>query len=173
METIERRLAAILALDVVGYSRMMGADEAGTLERLKAARNSVIDPLIDEYRGRVVKLIGDGMLVEFDSAVNAVSCAIGIQAGMKRQNDAATEMHPGSPSMWLRIGINSGDVIIDGDDLYGDGVNIAARLESIADRGGIFVSAFVQDSVHNKVDATFEDMGHKQLKNIDHPVRVF
>lgn len=169
MEAVERRLAAVLALDVVGYSRMMGADEAGTLQRLKSVRAAVVDPSIASYHGRVVKVMGDGLLVEFDSAVNAVACAVEIQAGMREREREATGIVP----MRFRIGINSGDVIIDGDDIYGDGVNIAARLESIADPGGIFVSAFVYDSVHKNVPAQFESLGKKKLKNIESPVAVY
>lgn len=166
---IERRLAAILALDVVGFSRMMGADETGTLERLKTIRAEIIDPAITAAHGRIVKLMGDGMLVEFDSAVNAVQCGIDVQDQLHQRNKTVAE----AEAMTLRMGINLGDVIIEGDDIYGDGVNIAARLEAIADVGGIFVSASIQDSAHNKVSADFEDLGDKQLKNIDHPVRVY
>jgi TolB-like protein/Flp pilus assembly protein TadD len=169
METVERRLAAVLALDVVGYSRLMGEDEAGTLQRFKAVRAAVVDPALARHHGRVVKLMGDGLLVDFDSAVNAVACAVEIQDGMRAQEKQNTEVTP----MRFRIGINSGDVIIDGDDIYGDGVNIAARLESIADPGGIFVSAFVYAGVHKNLPARFESLGKKKLKNIESPVAVY
>lgn len=169
MNKVDRRLAAILALDVVGFSRMMGADEVGTLNRLKDVRAHIIDPIISYTNGRIVKLMGDGMLVEFDSSVNAVQCAIDIQEQLHKRNAGTPE----EEVMQVRMGVNLGDVIIEGDDIYGDGVNVAARLESIADVGGIFVSASVQDSVQNKVKAVFEDIGDKHLKNIDHPVRVY
>lgn len=166
MQPVERRLAAIMALDVVGYSRMMGDDETGTLDRLKQVQTRVLTRQIDQFHGRVVKLMGDGMLIEFGSVVNAVSCAIAIQTEMQQWNRDNIPMQ-------LRIGINSGDIIIDGNDIFGDGVNIAARLESIADVGGVFVSAAVHASVHNKVTATFEYVGEKQLKNIETPVAVY
>jgi adenylate cyclase len=131
-----RRLAAILAADVAGYSRLMGADEEGTLERLKALRRELIDPKIAEHHGRIVKTTGDGMLVEFASVVDAVRCAVALQQAMPERNTGvAADSH-----IELRIGINLGDVIVEGDDLYGDGVNIAARIEALADAGGVFVS---------------------------------
>jgi len=168
-DTVERRLAAILAIDVVGFSRMMRADEVGTLRRLKAIRADFIDPAIANAQGRIVKLMGDGILAEFDSAVHAVQCGINIQEKLYHQNSGA----PDGEAMMVRMGINLGDIIIEGDDIYGDGVNVAARLESIADVGGIFVSASIQDSAQNKVSSEFVDLGDQQLKNIDHPVRVY
>jgi adenylate cyclase len=139
--TASRRLAAILAADVAGYSRLMGADEEGTLERLKALRRELLDPKIDEHRGRVVKTTGDGMLVEFASVVDAVRYAVAVQQAMPERNtDIAADNR-----IELRTGINLGDVIVEGDDLYGDGVNIAARIEALADAGGVFVSNTVHD----------------------------
>src|SRR5450631_1258019 len=143
----DRRLAAILAADVVGYSRMMGADEAGTLRALKRHRESVFDPAVAAHRGRVVKLIGDGTLVEFGSIVDAVKCAIAIQRTVK------AEARPGGIA--LRIGINLGDVIIEGDDIYGDGVNVAARLEPLAEPGGVCIASIVNESVGNRIEVSF------------------
>jgi adenylate cyclase len=164
-----RRLAAILAADVAGYSRLMGADEEGTLERLKALRRELLDPKIAEHRGRIVKTTGDGMLVEFASVVDAVRCAVAVQQAMPEQNTGvATENRIG-----LRIGINLGDVIVEGDDLYGDGVNIAARIESLADAGGVFVSNTVYDHVRDRLPFVFEDLGEQQVKNIARPVWVY
>jgi adenylate cyclase len=165
-----RRLAAILAADVVGYSRLMGADEEGTLERLKALRREYIDPKIALHRGRIVKTTGDGLLVEFASVVDAVRCAAEVQ-------QAAPEWNAGvavDRRIELRIGINLGDVIADGDDdLYGDGVNIAARIEALADAGGLFVSGTVYDQVRDRLPFAFEDMGDQQVKNIARPIRVY
>ena len=169
VENIERRLAAILAMDVVGFSRMMGADEPGTLQRLKQVRAHITDPTIAESQGRIVKEMGDGLLVQFDSAVNAVQCAIDVQDKLRVINADAEE----GEAMHMRMGINLGDVIVEGEDIYGDGVNIAARLEPLADIGGILVSASVYDSALNKVSAAFESLGEIGLKNIDHPVRVY
>jgi TolB-like protein/class 3 adenylate cyclase len=164
-----RRLAAILAADVAGYSRLMEADEEGTLARLNALRRELIDPKIAERRGRIVKTTGDGMLVEFASVVDAVRCAAEIQRGMfDRETELADERR-----IELRIGVNLGDVIVEGDDIFGDGVNIAARLESLAEPGGICVSARVQEDAAGRLDLTFEDMGEQALKNIARPVRVF
>ena len=160
---MERKLAAILAADVVGYSKMMGADEAGTLVSLKAHRRDLFDPETQKRGGRIVKLMGDGVLVEFPSVVDAVECAIAIQQALT-QTDGPIK---------LRFGINLGDVIIEGDDIYGDGVNLAARLEALADPGGICVSDIVYQSVHKKIDAGFTDLGIKDLKNIDGQVRVW
>lgn len=168
-EPIERRLAAILSADVVGYSRLMAADETGTLTRLEALRRELIDPSIAGHRGRTVKLIGDGMLVEFPSAVEAVRCAIEIQR-------ACSERHADSSSdtkLELRIGINLGDVIVRGDNLYGDGVNVAARLESVAEPGGICISRAVRDQVRDKLVVRLDDLGEIEVKNIARPVRVF
>ncbi len=166
---MERRLAAILAADVVGYTRLMGADEAGTLSRLKALRGEIIDPEIARYNGRIVKLMGDGALVEFASVVDAVACAVAIQrANAARDADLAQ-----GERLALRIGVNLGDVIVEGDDIYGDGVNIAARLEGLAEPGSICVSDIVHQSVKGKLDLTFEDIGAQQVKNVVEPVRVY
>jgi adenylate cyclase len=165
----KRRLAAILAADVVGYSRLMGQDEAGTLDALKARRRDVLAPVVALHKGRVVKVMGDGVLVEFASAVDAVQCAIEIQKGFSAANEAA----PGSAPIVLRIGINLGDVIVEGSDLYGDGVNLAARLEALAEPGGLCVSAKVHAEVNGKVDLNFVDMGEQTLKNIAVPQRAY
>lgn len=168
-ERAQRRLAAILAADVVGYGRLMGEDEAGTLAALKQHRAALIDRTIVEHRGRIVKLMGDGVLVEFASVVDAVDCAVSIQRGMlERNNDV-----PDSARITFRIGINLGDVIIDDDDIYGDGVNVAARIEGLADPGGICISGVVYDQVKNKLNLPFEDMGAREVKNIAEPVRVY
>jgi adenylate cyclase len=166
---MERRLSAILAADVVGYSRLMGADEAGTLASLKAVRTDFIDGKIAEHQGRIVKLTGDGMLVEFPSVVNAVACAAQLQRGMNERNADVQQ----DRRIEFRIGVNLGDVIVDGDDIYGDGVNVAARLESIAEAGGITVSQSVRDHVGNRLALGFEDRGEQQLKNIEKPIRVY
>jgi adenylate cyclase len=164
-----RRLAAILAADVAGYSRLMGADEEGTLERLKALRHELVDPKIAEHRGRIVKTTGDGLLVEFASVVDAVRCAVAVQQAMPERNTGFGE----DKRIELRIGINLGDVIVEGDDLYGDGVNIAARIEALADPGGVFVSNTVHDQVRDRLPFAFEDLGEQQVKNIARPVRVY
>ncbi len=164
-----RRLAAILAADVVGYSRLMGADEEGTLERLKALRRQLIDQKIEEHQGRIVKTTGDGLLVEFASVVNAVRCAAEVQRGMiDRERRLLDEQR-----IKLRIGINLGDVIADDDDIFGDGVNVAARLEALADPGGICVSGVVRDQIRNKLPYPLEDKGEQRVKNIARPVRVY
>ena len=165
----ERRLAAILATDVVGYSRLMGGDEEGTLAALKSLRKSLIDPKIAEYRGRIVKTTGDGALVEFVSTVDAVRCAIDIQRAMPERNAEA----PSGKKIEFRIGINVGDIIVDGDDIFGDGVNVAARLESISEPGGICISDVVHQQVSGRVEASFADLGDQNLKNIARPVRVY
>ena len=167
-EHVERRLAAILAADVAGYSRLMGADEEGTLSRLKDQRQALFDPKITEHRGRIVKTTGDGLLVEFASVIDAVRCAVEVQRGMAERN---AEVAP-DQRMEFRIGINVGDIIIDGDDIYGDGVNVAARLEGLAEPGGICVSRTVRDQVRDKLDFGFQDMGAQSVKNIARPVRV-
>jgi adenylate cyclase len=164
-----RRLTAILAADVAGYSRLMGADEEGTLERLKALRRELLDPKIAEHHGRIVKTIGDGLLVEFASVVDAVRCAVEVQEAMPERNSGIGADN----RMELRIGINLGDVIVEGDDLYGDGVNIAARIEPLADAGGVFVSNTVHDHVRDRLPFVFEDLGERQVKNIARPVRVY
>ncbi|OLE34682.1 MAG: hypothetical protein AUG47_00545, partial [Alphaproteobacteria bacterium 13_1_20CM_3_64_12] len=167
-DRVERRLAAILAADVAGYSRLMGADEEGTLAALKAHRRAVLDPKITEHRGRIVKTTGDGLLVEFASVVDAVRCAVDIQRQMAERNaGVAAEQR-----IEFRIGLNVGDIIIDDKDIYGDGVNIAARLEGLAAPGGICVSRVVRDQVRDKLDFSFEDMGEQQVKNIARPVRT-
>jgi len=166
---VQRRLAAILAADVVGYARLMGADEAGTLARLRAHRQELIEPAIAAHRGRTVKLMGDGTLVEFASVVDAVQCAVEIQAAMAGRNAEVPE----AQRIAFRIGINFGDVIVEDGDIYGDGVNIAARLESLAAPGGICVSAKVHDEVLDKLDLGFEDQGEQPVKNIARPVRVY
>ena len=166
---MERRLAAILAADVVGFSRLMGADEAATLAALNRHREELLDPKIAEHKGRVVKRTGDGVLVEFPSVVNAVACAAEIQRGMAEQNADVPEER----RIAFRVGVNLGDVIVEGDDIFGDGVNVAARLEGIARPGGIAISATVRDHIGNRLDLAFEDMGEQALKNIERPVRVF
>jgi adenylate cyclase len=166
---VERRLAAILAADVVGYSRLMGEDEVATLERLQAALKDVLRPLIAEHHGRIVKLMGDGLLVEFASVVDAVECAVACQnamTDMERDRDENVRLR-------FRIGINLGDVIIEGEDIYGDGVNVAARLEPLAEPGGICVSSGVYDQVRNKTGHTFRDIGPQALKNIARPVHAY
>jgi adenylate cyclase len=166
----ERRLAAVVAADMVGYSRLMEVDEAGTLARLKTHRIELIDPAITKNRGRVIKTTGDGMLVEFQSVVDAVTCAVEIQRRMMRRNADV----PAARWIQFRIGINLGDVIVDEDDLFGDGVNIAARLEALAEPGGICVSGAVRDQVGGRLeDIIFEDLGDQQVKNIARPIRVF
>ncbi len=166
---MERRLAAILAADVVGYTRLMGADEAGTLRRLTDLRRQVLEPLIAEHHGRVVKLMGDGLLVEFASVVDALTCAVAWHNGVVEREAASVEDKP----LKFRIGINLGDVIVEGDDIHGDGVNIAARLEALAKPGGICVSAKVYDEVANKLGLGFEDLGAPELKNVAEPVHVY
>jgi len=166
---VERRLAAILAADVVGYSRLMGADEAGTLLALKSHRQGLVEPLIAEHSGRLVKLMGDGALVEFASAVDAVLCAAAVQAGMAKRTASEAE----EERIEFRIGINIGDLIVEGDDLYGDGVNIAARLESLAEPGGICISSKVYEEIKNKVELAFEDLGEQNVKNIAEPVHAY
>jgi adenylate cyclase len=168
-ERVNRRLAAILAADVVGYSRLMAADEAGTLAALKRYREAIFDPAVTAHNGRVVKLIGDGVIAEFGSVVDAVNCALSVQ----RSNATMSDLSASQPVIVLRIGINLGDVIIEGDDIYGDGVNIAARLEPLAEPGGICVSSIVNESVGNRIDARFQDGGDISVKNIDRPIRVW
>ena len=167
-ERVDRRLAAILAGDIAGYSRLMGVDEEGTLRQLKAHRKELVDPKITEHRGRIVKTTGDGMLVEFVSVVDAVRCAVDIQRGMAERNANV----PADKRIEFRIGINVGDIIIDGDDIFGDGVNVAARLEALADPGGIMVSSVVHDQVRDKLSFGFEDMGEQTVKNIARPIGV-
>ena len=168
-ERVERRLAAILAADVAGYSRLMGVDEEGTLGRLKALRSEVIYPRIAPLPGRIVKTTGDGMLIEFASVVDAVRCAIEVQRGMVERNASTVD----DSRIAFRIGVNLGDIIVEGGDIYGDGVNIAARLEGIAEPGGICISEDAYRQVRGKIDAEFADIGEQSLKNISRPLRVY
>src|SRR5437588_6260178 len=165
---IGRRLAAIVAADVVGYSRLMGLDEVGTARTLREHR-AVTDALVEKHGGRLVKSTGDGVLLEFPSVVDAVECAVAVQAVMAQRNDGV----PVDRRMLLRIGINLGDILIEGDDILGDGVNIAARLEGIAEPGGICISSSAYDQVRAKVAVEFADLGEQRLKNISRPVRVY
>ena len=164
-ERINRKLAAILAADVVGYSRLMGADEAGTLAALKRHRETIFDPAVAAHNGRIVKLIGDGAIVEFGSVVDAVNCALSVQ----RSGASIPDQSAFQPTIVLRIGINLGDVIIESDDIYGDGVNIAARLEPLAEPGGICVSSIVNESVGNRIDVRFTDGGDIQRQEYRPP----
>jgi adenylate cyclase len=164
-----RRLTAILAADVAGYSRLMGADEEGTHERLKAHLGELVEPKIGEHRGRTVKNTGDGLLAEFASVVDAVRCAVDVQRGMI---DREPEV-PEERRIRFRIGVNLGDVIAEEHDIFGDGVNVAARLEALAEPGGICVSRVVRDQVRDRLDYTFDDLGEQQVKNIARPVRVY
>ncbi|MEO7504343.1 MAG: tetratricopeptide repeat protein [Sphingomicrobium sp.] len=166
---MERRLSAIMAADVVGYSRLMGANEVGTLTSLREHRSEFIDPCIAGHQGRIVKLTGDGMLVEFPSVVSAVECAVDVQREMRGRNAAIPEER----RIEFRIGINLGDVIVADDDIFGDGVNVASRIEGIAKPGGVSVSSSVRENVGNKLDLLFEDTGDQELKNIAFPVRVY
>jgi adenylate cyclase len=168
-QPVERRLAAILAADVAGYSRLMEADEEGTHERLRAVFREVVDPKIKEHRGRTVKNTGDGMLVEFASVVDAVRYAVAMQQGMVERNTGAAADN----RIEFRVGIHQGDIIVEDGDIFGDGVNVAARLEALAERGGICVSARVQEDVTGRLDLAFEDLGEQQVKNIARPVRVY
>ncbi len=169
MDRPQRRLAAIVALDIVGYSRLMSFDEEGTLNKWNSLRTQNIDPLIADHSGRTVKLMGDGALIEFASVVDAVECAVAIQRSM-------TEREPKEETdrkMSLRIGVNLGDIIIEGGDIFGDGVNVAARLEALAEPDGICISAAVRDQVGDRISISYADLGDQQLKNIAKPVRVY
>ena len=168
-DRVERRLAAILAADVAGYSRLMGADEEGTHERLQAHLRELINPKISEHRGRIVKNTGDGFLAEFQSVVDAVRCAVEVQRGMA---DREPEV-PEERRIRFRIGVNLGDVIAEPEDIYGDGVNVAARLEALAEPGGICISRMVRDQIRDKLPYPFEDLGEQSVKNIARPVRVY
>src|SRR5438876_4561040 len=168
-QPVERRLAAILAADVAGYSRLMGADEEGTHERLRAHLRDLVDPKIKEHRGRIVKNTGDGMLAEFSSVVEAVRCAAEVQRGMAERNAETPE----DKRITFRVGINLGDVIAEEDDIYGDGVNVAARLEALAEPGGICISRVVRDQIRDKLPYPFEDRGEQSVKNIVRSVRVY
>jgi adenylate cyclase len=166
---VQRRLAAILAADVAGHSRLMGADEEGTLPALKKLRRELADPKIKEHRGRIVKTTGDGLFVEFASVVDAVRCAVDVQREMSERNTGV----PAERRIEFRIGINLGDIIKDGRDIFGDGVNVAARLEALAEPGGICVNRVVRDQVRDKLDFAFEDAGEQRVKNIARPLRVY
>jgi adenylate cyclase len=168
-ERVERRLAAILAADVAGYSRLMGEDEAGTLARLRIHRRELIDPKVADHKGRVVKTTGDGILIEFPSVVEAVACAVAMQRGMAERNVSVPE----NQRIVFRVGVNLGDIIVEDGDIHGDGVNVAARLEGLAEPGGICVSATVHDQVRDKLDLVFDDMGEQTLKNIARALRVY
>src|SRR6266853_4654685 len=164
-----RRLVAILALDVAGYSRLMGVDEEGTHERLKAHLGQLVDPKIKEHRGRTVKNTGDGLLAEFSSVVDAVRCAVEVQRAMGDRNAETAE----DKRITFRVGVNLGDVIAEEDDIYGDGVNVAARLEALAEPGGICISRVVRDQIRDKLLYPLEDMGEQSVKNIARPVRAY
>jgi adenylate cyclase len=168
-DRVQRRLAAILAADVVGYSRLMELDEVGTLAALKSRRKDIVQPLVAQHQGRIFKVTGDGIMVEFASAVNAVQCAIDLQQAMAEAASRQSE----DRRIVLRIGINLGDVMVERGDLYGDGVNIAARLETAADPGGIYISGTAYDQVRNKFETSFEELGEQNLKNLGAPVRVY
>ena len=165
----QRRLAAIVSVDAAGYSRLMGMDESATLEALKSHRRELIDRKIDEFRGRIVKTMGDGLLLEFPSVVDAVRCAVDVQRGMARRNADI----PSDRRIEFRVGINVGDIIIDGEDIHGDGVNVAARLQALAEPGGVYVSRAVRDQVLDKLDFSFVDLGEQHAKNIARPIEVF
>src|SRR6202011_872932 len=168
-ERVDRRLAAVLAADVAGYSRLMGLDEERTLANLKSFRKALVDPSVAAHRGRIVKTTGDGMLVEFASAVDAARCAVEVQRGMATQNAQV----PQNVRIEFRIGIHVGDIIIDDNDIFGDGVNIAARLEGIAEPGGVCISDDAHRQIRGKIDIAFEDMGPQNLKNIVEPMRAW
>lgn len=168
-QRVQRRLAAIVAADVVGYSRLMNADETGTLKELNEVRTTLLEPIIAEYRGRIVKLMGDGVLIEFASAVDAVESMVHVQRRIAERNVGMLD----SRSIVFRIGVNLGDVIVEADDIFGDGVNVAARLEKLADPGGICISGIVFDQVRGKLDAGFEHLGTHQVKNIAEPIRTY
>src|SRR5215472_11370399 len=168
-KAIQRRLAAILAGDVVGYSRLMGGDEVGTLSSLKTHRRELTDPVIAAHRGRIVKTTGDGALIEFASVVDAVACAVAIQRGMMTRNADVPE----EKRIVFRVGINVGDIIIDGDDIFGDGVNIAARLETLCEPGGLCISRAANDQIKGKLSLSFADLGEQTVKNISGSIGIF
>src|SRR3954452_20199639 len=168
-EAVERRLSAILAADIAGYSRLVGLDEEGTLARLKGVRRDLIEPTIADHKGRIVKTTGDGMLVEFASVVDAVRCAVAVQ----RTTAAREVAQPEDRRIAFRVGVNLGDIVVDREDILGDGVNIAARLEGIAEPGGICLSASAHEQVRDKVEGEFADLGDQTLKNIARPVRAY
>jgi adenylate cyclase len=164
---VERRLAAVLAADVVGYSRLMGTDELGTLRTLNEFRLELIEPSVAASKGRIVKTTGDGILVEFADAVDAVTCAMAVQSKMRERNESAAQV------ITFRIGINIGDIIVHGDDIFGNCVNVAARIENECEPGGVYLSGGAFEQVKGKVGCTFDDLGERSLKNIDRPVRLF
>src|SRR5205085_7765693 len=164
-----RKLAAVLAADVVGYSRLTGIDEEGTLKRLRKLRRELINPAVSLHRGRIVNTTGDGILIEFPSVVDAVRCALDVQRGMASRNEEISA----DQRIEFRVGINVGDVVVEGEDLLGDGVNVAARLEGISEAGGICISDAAYQQVRDKLDVNFEDAGEQQLKNIARPVRTY
>src|SRR5262245_26573102 len=166
---VQRRLAAVTAADIVGYSRLMSEDEVGTLAQLLSLRRELLEPKITEYGGRIVKTMGDGVLIEFPSAVDAVRHAVDVQHALAWRNGGV----PADRRIDLRIGINLGDIIVDGDDIYGEGVNIAARLEGLCAPSEVYVSSAVRDQVNGKLDVAFDDLGEHTVKNIDKPVRVY
>ena len=166
---VERRLAAIIAMDVVGYSRLMGVDEVGTLNALKSHRTALIDPVVAAHHGRLVKTTGDGLLLEFASVVDAIGCAVAIQRGMLSRNAGVPEAR----RLVFRVGVNIGDIIIDGSDIFGDGVNVAARLETLCEPGGICISRAANEQVRDKLSLSFADLGEHTVKNIARAVGVF
>ena len=166
---VERRLAAILVADVVGYSRLVEADEAGTLAAMKHLRHSLLEPLLGEHHGRIVKLMGDGLIAEFASVVDAVACAAAVQTWLAERD---AQVSP-ERRLILRIGVNVGDVVVEGDDLLGDGVNVAARLEELCPPGGVLISGTAHDQLSGKLDVSFEFAGEQRLKNIERPWRVY
>src|SRR3954468_2532184 len=169
VERVERRLAAIVAVDVAGYSLLMGRDEEGTLAALRAIRRDLSDPQIKEHQGRIVKTMGDGLLIEFASVVGAVRCSVEVQRAMAERNEGV----PADRRIDFRVGIHQGDIIVEDGDIFGDGVNLAARLEGLAEPGGICVSRVVRDEIRDKLDFAFDDMGEQRVKNIARPVRAF
>ena len=168
-EGTQRRLAAIVSADVVGYSRLIGVDESGTLDALREHRTELIDPLIADHGGRIVKTMGDGLLLEFPSVVNAVKCSIEVQLGMVKRNAEVAD----DRRVVFRVGVNLGDIVIEGDDIHGDGVNVAARLQEVSEAGGLALSGVAYESLGSLVDAAFSDGGEQSLKNIARPVRVW
>ena len=166
---MDRRLAAILVADVVGYSRLIAVDEAGTLAALKTRWVEHLQPLVERHKGRLVKLMGDGVLLEFASTVSAVQCAVDLQASMAEANKALPE----DKQIVFRIGVNLGEVVVEGDDIFGDGVNVAARLETICEPGGVYLSDSVHRQIRGKINLVFEDLGEQNLKNIAEPTRVY
>jgi class 3 adenylate cyclase len=168
-QKVERKLAAIVAADIAGYSRLMGADEVGTLQVLKSHRKALIDPMIAAHHGRIVKTTGDGMLVEFASVVDAVTCSVAIQRGMINRNADVPE----DKRIVFRVGINLGDIIVDRADIYGDGVNVAARLEALCEPGGLCISRAANDQIRDKLSLAFADLGEQTVKNIARAVGVY